>query len=163
MCGAITLEPEDFGRRRMRISARVTGAGDLARQFEARAIGASAAVQIALEEAGTIVESEARRLIMDGPKTGRVYTKYNPHREHQASAPGEPPANDLGFLAANIVQDKADLAQGRIFIAALAKYAKFLEFGTARIAPRPFLRPALANMRGAVVRAFRAALARGRR
>lgn len=142
------------------VSAKVTGAADLARKFEARANRSSVAQRVALEEAGTIVAAEAQRLIMDGPKTGRIYKKYVPRRTHQASAPNEAPANDLGHLVAGIVQDKAQLAQGRIRIASLAKYSKPLEFGTRHMAPRPYLRRALQSSRKDVLRAFRLAYAR---
>lgn len=147
----------------LRVHATVRGAEELARRFEARA-GAAAGpeIQAALLEAGTLVQSEAQRLVLDGPKTGRIYQKYVPRRTHQASAPGEPPANDLGNLVANIVQDRADLGRGRIIIASLASYAKMLEFGTSKMAARPYLRAAMMNMRGAVQRAFRAALLRRR-
>ena len=142
------------------VSAKVTGAADLARRFEQRAQRSGMAQRVALEEAGTIVAAEAQRLIMDGPKSGRVYQKYVPRRIHQASAPGEAPANDLGGLVGGIVQDKSDLANGRIRIASTAKYAKPLEFGTRHMAPRPYLRRALRSSRRQVLRAFRIAYAR---
>ena len=138
----------------LRVSGKVTGAANLARRFEARANHSSIAQRVALEESGTIVAAEAQRLIMDGPKSGRIY------KGHQASAPNEAPANDLGGLVAGIIQDKADLAGGRIRIASTAKYAKPLEFGTRHMAPRPYLRRALRSSRKDVLRAFRIAYAR---
>ena len=41
--------------------------------------------------------------ILRGSKTGETYEKYNPRRSHRASASGEFPASDTGFLANNIV------------------------------------------------------------
>lgn len=137
-----------------RVEARVLGADALARAFEGRAMRAPAAAQVALEEAAQIVAAEAQRLVVDGPKSGRVYKKYVPRRDHQASAPGEAPANDTGHLAANIVIDRAELGTGRIRIASLAAYSKVLELGGRLMAPRPFLRRALMSSRQAVARAF---------
>lgn len=134
----------------IRVSARVTGADELDRAFMARSRRASGAIQLALEEGATIVQAEAQRLVSDGPKTGRIYRKYNPRRDHQASAPGQAPATDLGHLISNIVIDRADVVRGRIVIASLAKYSAPLEFGSSRIAPRPFMRPALNSSRLAV-------------
>ncbi len=144
----------------MRVTAQVLGADALARAFAARAQRSSLAAQVALEEAAQIVSAEAQRSIIDGPKTGRVYKKYVPRRDHQASAPGEPPANDQGNLAANIIIDRAELSSGRIRIASLAAYSKVLELGGRFIAPRPFLRRALMVSRRAVARAFQLAYRR---
>ncbi|MGL5116516.1 MAG: HK97-gp10 family putative phage morphogenesis protein, partial [Beijerinckiaceae bacterium] len=91
---------------------------------------------------------------------GRIYQKYMPRRSHQASAPGEAPATDTGTLIAGIVIDRTDVKRGRIIIAATAPYAKALEYGTRKMAPRPFLRRALRAMRGRVVTIFREAVAR---
>ena len=41
--------------------------------------------------------------ILRGAKSGETYVKYNPRRTHQASASGQFPASDTGFLANNIV------------------------------------------------------------
>ena len=46
---------------------------------------------------GTAVES-----IQRGSKSGKTYKLTNPKRTHTASAPGEPPATDTGFLASSI-------------------------------------------------------------
>jgi HK97 gp10 family phage protein len=98
-----------------------------------------------LEITGEIVASEAVTKIKSPPKTGRIYEKYNPRRTHQASAPGEAPANDLGFLAANIHPQPTKKAAGALIktINSGADYAAALEFGTPNIAPRPYMRPSL--------------------
>ena len=91
----------------------------------------------------TAVESIAR-----GAKTGTLYKKYNPNRTHRASAPNQPPATDTGFLVQNIVPDISvgkDVVEGTIV--SQAPYSAFLEFGTSKMAPRPFLQPALEQNR----------------
>lgn len=123
-----------------------------------RAAAAPTKLAIALDEAAAAVQGEAQRLIADPPKTGRVYQKYNPRRVHQASAKGQAPATDLGTLIQSIVIDRTDVPRGRIVIAATAKHAKFLELGTRKMAPRPFLRRALRTMRRRVIRIVRSAL-----
>ena len=88
---------------------------------------------------GQLIRGEAVRSIQQGSKTGRIYQKYNPRRTHRASAPGEAPASDTGFLASSImVKKEKDVVQ----VTSNAKYAPFLEFGTSKILPRPFMFPA---------------------
>ena len=52
--------------------------------------------------AGEIVATEVRRNIQTSPRGGKTYVKTNPNRTHKASAAGESPATDLGFLVRSI-------------------------------------------------------------
>ena len=93
--------------------------------------------------AGEIVATEVRRNIQTSPRGGRTYVKTHPNRTHIASAAGESPATDLGFLVRSI-QTEPDMQNLRIRILSLhsiAPYAKRLEFGdlSAGLAPRPFM------------------------
>ena len=93
--------------------------------------------------AGEIVATEIRRNIQTSPRGGRTYVKTHPNRTHTASAAGESPATDLGFLVRSI-QVEPDLQNLRVRIISLhsiAPYAKRLEFGdlSAGLAPRPFM------------------------
>ena len=93
--------------------------------------------------AGEIVATEVRRNIQTSPRGGRTYVKTHPNRTHTASAAGESPATDLGFLVRSI-QVEPDLQNLRVRILSLhsiAPYAKRLEFGdlSAGLAPRPFM------------------------
>lgn len=114
--------------------------------------------------AAHLVHDEAVRLITSGPKTGRLYRRRGV--THQASAPGEAPASDSGQLAqSGNVQNRPGEAAATVSFSTI--YARSLElgsaykisaggfepdaaaqleFGTQSLAPRPFLRPALANM-----------------
>jgi len=107
----------------------------------------SAALQRRIEAnlviAGEIVATEVRRNIQTSPRGGRTYVKTHPNRTHVASAAGESPATDLGFLVRSI-QTEPDMQNLRIRILSLhsiAPYAKRLEFGdlSAGLAPRPFM------------------------
>lgn len=94
------------------------------------------------------VRNEAVRLILDTSKSGHVYRRRDVY--HQASAPGEPPASNTGFLAANIdtSYDEGGLVG---IVTAHAAYAAYLEFGTIKMEPRPFMRPALDNKRDEII------------
>lgn len=91
---------------------------------------------------------------MTGGRSGRWYGN------HRASAPGEAPAMDSGLLANTIGVSSVpgvdnDLAA---MVVANADYAPHLEFGTSRMAPRPFLRPAFERARDGFERALRSIL-----
>jgi HK97 gp10 family phage protein len=88
------------------------------------------------------VANDARRAVAGGPKGGKAYKKYNPKRDHVASAPGEAPATDLGQLLASIRAFAPGNKHLHAFVIAEAFYAKWLEFGTGNILPRPFMGPA---------------------
>ena len=98
-----------------------------------------------------LIRGEAIKSIQSGPKSGRVYEKYNPRRTHKASAPGEAPASDTGNLVRNIrvVQENKDL----IKVESNASYSQFLEFGTSKMLARPFLFPATERSRPKIAQA----------
>jgi HK97 gp10 family phage protein len=104
-----------------------------------------------------LIRNEALRLIMQTSKTGRFYRTRGV--VHQASAPGEAPASDTGRLVQSITTayDNKKLAGT---VSANTAYAEYLEFGTAKMAERPFMRPALANMTDNFVQAVEEAIAK---
>jgi hypothetical protein len=86
---------------------------------------------------------------MKGGRTGRIYGRGGRikrgknagsfKRYHQASAPGEPPKTDLGFLAANIMPEAGEGLTASLV--SQAPYSAALEYGTVRNGgPRPFFR-----------------------
>lgn len=85
------------------------------------------------------VKANTKRRIMLPPKTGRIYHRGK-GRVHQASAPGEAPATDYGYLVASVNAEFKRKLEGIISVS--AEYAAGLEFGSARVEPRPFLKPA---------------------
>ncbi|MFN3650093.1 MAG: hypothetical protein ACK47B_10985 [Armatimonadota bacterium] len=126
------------------------------------------------------IEAHAKVAIQTGPKTGRIYraeqtvsfksgdtdvsfTAYAGKKGHQASAPGEAPATDTGNLAASITTKKTGLLRAQVTVGAECGAA--LEFGTAdgKIAPRPFLQPAVDAVEPAFEPAIRAALVQAAR
>ncbi len=80
---------------------------------------------------------EALKQSLEGPRSGRIYKRGS--GTHQASAPGEAPATDIGTLANSIQHRRLRPLQHEVAIG--AEYAAALEFGTGRMAARPFVRP----------------------
>lgn len=109
------------------------------------------AVALVVARTALDVEAGAKINIQTGDKTGIVYKRKG--GDHQASAPGEAPATDMGTLVnSGEVVPVSALEQDVIFS---ADYAADLELGTVHIAPRPFLGPAVE----AAAPAFEAGLA----
>lgn len=80
--------------------------------------------------------------IASPPKTGKLYKRNTV--THQASAPGESPATDTGRLMGSITTSyDAAIITGYVNVA--TEYAAALEFGTPKIAPRPYARVSLAE------------------
>jgi len=110
-----------------------------------------------VQRSTTLVEGTAKESIASGSPSGITYQKYNPKRTHTASARGQPPASDTGFLVQNItsqVKSEGDKVIGQIV--ASAPYAKPLEFGTTKMSARPFMQPALNKNRPKINRIFKA-------
>lgn len=90
------------------------------------------------------VRNEAISLVQNSPATGRTYQRRG--IAHVASSPGNPPRTDTGNLI-NSIRTKFMYENLTGIVNAGALYAAPLEFGTPKIEPRPFMRPALANRR----------------
>lgn len=74
--------------------------------------------------------------ISGGSKTGRTYRRGSV--THIASAPGQYPATDRGRLAGSI---KAIISGTTAIVGTNVAYGPMLEFGTSRMAARPWLLP----------------------
>ena len=101
----------------------------------------AASITMLVGRAGNLVRNTAVESINQGAKSGVMYEKYNPRRSHRASAAGEPPATDTGFLVNNIAL-KVDIDGLGASVESRADYSTFLEFGTSKMAARPFMQPA---------------------
>ena len=98
-----------------------------------------------------LIRGEAIKSIQSGAKSGIVYEKYNPRRTHRASAPGEAPASDTGNLVSKIIvrQDGKDKTN----VESNADYSAFLEYGTSKMEPRPFMLPAFEKSKKPIINA----------
>jgi HK97 gp10 family phage protein len=94
----------------------------------------------ALFVGGDIVKAHAQRLITEGAVSGK---------NHVPSAPGQPPNEDTGHLRTNI--DVTQPTPLRVEIASNARYSAALEYGTSKMAARPFMGPAVRAKRKEVV------------
>ena len=107
------------------------------------------AQQDGLEAGARIVETHIK-LLLSKPGSGRLYIRGNV--AHRASQPGEPPAVDTGFLRNSIVVDEP-VTPELATISAGAEYAEYLEFGTTKMAARPYMRPAIDQNEGEILNA----------
>ena len=103
------------------------------------------------------------------PGKGRKKTKSG--KRHFASAPGEPPAIDIGTLRASImseVEQHGYSIDGRVGpdvhyiwqhagVGTDENYGLYLEMGTSRMRPRPFLRPAIRITAHKILKIFKEA------
>ena len=98
-----------------------------------------------------LIRGEAIKSIQTGAKSGVMYQMYNPRREHRASAPGQAPASDTGNLVSKIVvkQKSANVTN----VESNANYSAFLEYGTSKMQPRPFMLPAFEKSKKPIINA----------
>ena len=82
--------------------------------------------------------------IMRESKTGRTYKRGSV--THQASAEGEAPASNTGFLVNNVYQKITRNGLTGI-VESRAGYSAFLEYGTQKMGARPYMFPALEKTR----------------
>jgi len=106
-----------------------------------------------MQDSCMAVRAKAIELIME-PKHGRIYTTYfytdkqgrirpvgKRWKPHQASAPGEPPAQDTGELVQSIaIEVSEDGREGAV--GTDKEHGKYMELGTSKVEPRPWLVPA---------------------
>lgn len=116
-------------------------------------IGASMAreIDVVCENTALDIQARAQMAIMNPPKSGRIYRRGNV--AHQASAPDEAPATDTGALVNSAYTKK--LGDSDYETGFTAEYAAALEFGTAKIEPRPYLRPAVEAVKKAFLDAIK--------
>jgi HK97 gp10 family phage protein len=125
------------------ITITLTGLDAALRKIEGAAAKIEAGAHDGLTAVAFMAQANAIRSVQKGPKTGIVYQLYNPKRTHQASAPGEAPATDLGGLAMSILVSVPLADRRAVELVADAPYAVHLEYGTRKMAARPFMRPAV--------------------
>jgi hypothetical protein len=123
----------------MRVNVTYAGLSAVTAALGALGRNAEMTVEEFAEELAFEGIEQAIEGIRSGPASGAIYRRYNPSRLHQASAPGEFPNEDLGALAGSIeisYPKRAVVSYG----SSLA-YAQYLEFGTSKMAARPWLAP----------------------
>lgn len=138
----------------MRLSVVIGGrkrSRDTLRRFGERA-------EITANRSGDVMSARLIELIQEqirtGAKTGRVYRRYKPFRIHQASAPGQAPAEDLGNLSRSFVavQTKINQYAYKNTVGSNLSYAAALEYGypDRNLLPRPYMSVALRQLKAEV-------------
>lgn len=93
--------------------------------------------------AGQQIELDAEHSITAGSISGAG---------HIPSRPGEPPNADTRLLDGSIETSVRAQMPPTVAVESKAPYAGFLEYGTSRMAPRPYMRPATERNRDEVTR-----------
>lgn len=95
-----------------------------------------------LNAIGLVTVNHIKASLLRGGRSGIVYSKYAPRRQHQASAPGEYPATDTGRLAGSLGFDAGNNGDGfdvSVEMFAAAVYAIPLELKPSSRGGRPFM------------------------
>jgi len=87
----------------------------------------------------TLAINQIAKASMRGSKSGRIYSRGK--KSHQASAPGEAPAIDTSKLV-NSLQEEFENGGLTGYAFTNIDYAPHLEYGTVKMAARPFYVPA---------------------
>ena len=111
-----------------------------------------------MNEAAEYAVGEVKEMLSK-PGTGRVYKSRRTrsgHILHTASVPGQPPAPDTGTLRRSITK-RIKVIAGTVYgyVGTKLGYGEDLEYGTRRVAARPFLRPVVHGKGGAIAEAFK--------
>lgn len=104
-------------------------------------------VGAALFAGGQAIQDEAQILLTTGAVTGKG---------HVASLPGEPPNQNWGTLGGHI--ETVQVEDLKVTVSSNAPYAAALEYGTSKMAERPYMRPAVEAKRKEVTALVRAAV-----
>lgn len=118
--------------------ARVRGAEVFRRRLQNIRTSTPNLVLRALYAAGQLIELHAERSITEGSISGKG---------HIPSSPGEPPNADTRLLDTSIETTIASTNPPRVEVTSNAPYSAALEYGTSKMAERPFMRPASAAQR----------------
>lgn len=135
------------------MTVRIEGFDKLNAELARLAVRFEAEATTLVNRTAQNVRNDAVRLVLRSPASGRVYEKSSPKRTHRASAPGQPPATDTGRLAGSIRAIESGSPQATV--EAQVDYAIHLEFGTRRMAARPFMTPAVESNRERYERGLR--------
>lgn len=125
------------------ISGKILGVAALQKRAQKIADAFEDGRNKAVQESTLAIHREAIKLIQENTD-GRPDIRYGPKRNVNVSNPGDPPNTDTGRLVQSIKFDFS--SEGDVgMVGSNLKYAAWLEFGTERVAPRPWLSTAVEN------------------
>lgn len=134
--------------------ASVKGADRHRRRLKNISLKTAGEVARALYAGGQEIELEAETSITTGSISGAG---------HVPSAPGEPPNADTRLLDTSIETTLESVDPPLVHVTSNAPYSAALEYGTSKMAERPFMRPALKKKKARVVALVAAAMKRASR
>lgn len=100
-------------------------------------------MMVAIESGANTIRNNATRLIQ-AQSPGEPYVRYKNGRRRTgvASQAGSPPNTDTGNLVRSITVERYGKFEVTVGSRESAPYGKYLEYGTSRMAARPWLMPA---------------------
>lgn len=122
------------------IKINLEGLNGLLSQLQQLGAAGDEIIEETIFDVATETQALAIAGIMGSPKSGRTYKKYQPRRTHTASAPGQYPATDTGALGSRTGVAVQPIPNGYV-VGTNVAYGPMLEFGTAKMAARPWLLP----------------------
>lgn len=95
------------------------------------------------EDAGKQLEDFIKAELDNGTGTGKTY--QHDHHTHRASSPGKAPKSDSGDLSRSVSSRKTGKGQSEVRVK--SPYAGALEYGTSKMKARPFVAPAVTELK----------------
>jgi hypothetical protein len=112
--------------------------------FEDKISAAKKAVSSIATERMLMVANEVRNITVEtlsGARSGKTYLVPGTKKTYTASAPGEPPAVQVGDLRESIKYGTEDEGKGIVaYVGTKLLKGPMLEYGTSNMAARPWLR-----------------------
>lgn len=130
----------------------IEGMDKLLKQLSALQKEVNSNVANIMLDAAITVKSEAQRLIQQR-SVGTYQARYRNGKKRMvvASKEGQPPNTDTGRLVRSIKARKTGAREASVGIFGQdAPYGKYLEYGTANMGARPFMRPAYENKKSII-------------
>ncbi len=126
------------------VRVKIKGEKRLEKKLARIPVEARKGVRRAVAASVAEVQREAILAIRGGSRSGVIVTRGG--KPHQRSAPGEPPKTDTGRLVGSIFAEVAgDGLTGQV--GTDVAHGEFLEFGTQKMAARPWLFPAFDRLK----------------
>jgi HK97 gp10 family phage protein len=126
------------------ISTTIKGHENLKKKYQNRSINVGKVDDKTMATIVKLISANAVNLIKRKTSSG-TETRYSPKRSVIVSAEGRAPNSDRGKLLEGIIHDVKKVGIGKSIgtVRSKAPYSLDLEFGTEKMAKRPFMGPAL--------------------
>ena len=133
----------------MQLGIEMNGLKEYQQRIKAAPDKANYASQNAMKVFTVKVKTDIQKSLNEREKIGNNYIP---------SEPGKPPHKRTGHLYQSVYNQLNNI--GRLIIQGIigdnAEYAAFLEYGTSKMPPRPYFRPAIENNKSLFEKSFKA-------